>query len=239
MTTPARIKTLKIDGKDVSARDDQTILDAATENGIEIPTLCCLEGLTPWGGCRLCVVEVKNSRKLLPACTTLVDEGMEVSTESERLRSYRRIIVELLLSERNHICSVCVSNGHCELQALTQKLGITHVHVPYRYPRLEVDSSHDRFRQDQNRCVLCTRCIRVCDQIEGAHTKDIKNRGVETLVINDLNQPWGDSATCTSCGKCVHVCPTGALTEKGTAAGEMRKHDQFLPYLTLMREKRS
>jgi bidirectional [NiFe] hydrogenase diaphorase subunit len=235
MSTPARIKTLKIDGKDVSARDDQTILDAAAENGIEIPTLCCLESLSPWGGCRLCVVEVKNSRKLLPACTTLVDEAMEVATDSERLRLYRRMIVELLLSERNHICSVCVSNGHCELQALAQKLGITHVHVPYRYPRLEVDSSHDRFRQDQNRCVLCTRCIRVCDQIEGAHTKDLKDRGVEAQVINDLNQPWGDSQTCTSCGKCVHVCPTGALTEKGTAAGEMKKHGQFLPYLALMR----
>ena len=236
MSTPARIKTLKIDGKDVSARDDQTILDAAAENGIAIPTLCCLENLTPWGGCRLCVVEVKSSRKLLPACTTLVDEGMEVSTDSERLHFYRRMIVELLLSERNHICSVCVSNGHCELQALAQKLGITHVHVPYRYPRLDVDSSHDRFRQDQNRCVLCTRCIRVCDQIEGAHTKDLKDRGVEAQVINDLNQPWGDSQTCTSCGKCVHVCPTGALTEKGTAAGEMKKHGQFLPYLALMRE---
>jgi bidirectional [NiFe] hydrogenase diaphorase subunit len=236
MTAPAQIKTLKIDGKDVSARDDQTILDAAIENGIEIPTLCCLQDLTPWGGCRLCVVEVKNSRKLLPACTTLVDEGMEVTTDSERLRFYRRMIVELLLSERNHVCSVCVSNGHCELQALTQKLGITHVHVPYRYPHLEVDSSHDRFRQDQNRCVLCTRCIRVCDEVEGAHTKDIKDRGVETQVISDLNQPWGDSTTCTSCGKCVHVCPTGALTEKGTAAGEMRKESQFLPYLTQMRE---
>jgi bidirectional [NiFe] hydrogenase diaphorase subunit len=236
VSAPTRIKTLKIDGKDVSARQDQTILDAARENGLEIPTLCFLEGLEPWGACRLCVVEVKNNRKLLPACTTFVDEGMEVTTDSPRLRFYRRTIVELLLSERNHICAVCVSNGHCELQSLAQDLGISHVHVPYLYPKLPVDSTHDRFRMDHNRCILCTRCVRVCDQIEGAHTKDLKNRGVDTRIIEDLNQPWGDSRTCTSCGKCVHVCPTGALTEKGTAAGEMLKHGQFLPYLAQMRE---
>ena len=87
------------------------------------------------------------------------------------------MIIEMLLRERNHICAVCVSNGHCELQAMAQKLGVTHVHLPYRYPAMEVDSSHDRFRLDHNRCILCTRCVRVCDEIEGAHTKDVKGRG--------------------------------------------------------------
>jgi bidirectional [NiFe] hydrogenase diaphorase subunit len=122
------------------------------------------------------------------------------------------------------------------LQALAQKLGITHVNVPYRYPIEPVDATHERFIIDHNRCILCTRCVRVCDEIEGAHTWDVMGRGIKARVISDLNQPWGESQTCTSCGKCVHVCPTGALVEKGKSSSEMSKRQQFLPYLTIMRE---
>jgi bidirectional [NiFe] hydrogenase diaphorase subunit len=110
------------------------------------------------------------------------------------------------------------------------------LHVPYRFPRLEVDASHPRFVADHNRCILCGRCIRVCDEVEGAHTWDVAGRGVEARVISDLAQPWGTSETCTSCGKCVQVCPTGALTEKGHAVAKMRKQLRFLPYLKAMRE---
>src|ERR1700727_1136794 len=138
MIHAASIKTLKIDDRDFSARQDETILDVARQNNIFIPTLCDLKGLSSTGACRLCLVEVKGSNKLLPACVTLVEEGMEVTTTSERLQRYRRSILELLFTERNHVCSVCVSNGHCELQTLAQKLDITHVHYPYRYPKLEV-----------------------------------------------------------------------------------------------------
>src|SRR6185369_10253830 len=108
----------------------------------------------------------------------------------------------------------------------------------YRYPAFSVDASHPRFMQDDNRCVLCTRCVRVCDEIEGAHTWDVMGRGIDAKVITDLKQPWGASESCTSCGKCVHVCPTGALFEKGRSVAEMLKRRQFLPYLTLMREDR-
>lgn len=233
------IITFKIDGKDVSAVAGQTILEVARENGIAIPTLCYLQGLTPVGACRMCLVEVKGIPKLLPACVTKVAEGMEVTTNSPRLQEYRRTIVELLFAERNHVCAVCVSNNHCELQDLARRVGMLHVRVPYRYPRLGVDASHPRFAVDHNRCVLCGRCVRVCDEIEGAHTWDFMGRGIECRVITDMNQPWGSSETCTSCGKCVHVCPTGTLTEKGRAAAEMRKRTQFLPYLTLMRESKS
>jgi bidirectional [NiFe] hydrogenase diaphorase subunit len=230
------IKTFKIDGRDLSARQDDTILEVARENNIFIPTLCDLRGLSHVGACRLCLVEVKGTARLLSACVTRVEEGMEVTTQSERLQKYRKAILELLFTERNHICSVCVSNGHCEMQSLAQKLGITHVHFSYRYPKAQVDASHERFVVDHNRCILCARCVRVCDEIEGAHTWDIMGRGIQSQVITDLNQSWGTSETCTGCGKCIHVCPTGALFEKGRSVAEMLKRRQFLPYLTLMRE---
>ena len=235
-TTATNVVTLKIDGKDVGARGDESILTVARENGVSIPTLCWLDGLSGWGGCRLCLVEVAGVNKLLPACVTRVAEGMDISTNTERLQKYRRMIVEMLFVERNHICAVCVSNGHCELQNLAQSLGVTHIDMPYMHPKVEVDSSHDLFRLDDNRCILCTRCVRVCDEIEGAHTWDVSGRGIECRVITDLDQPWGSSDTCTSCGKCVRVCPTGALSRKGTSVAEMEKDLEFLPYLTAMRQ---
>lgn len=238
MSPAMQVKTLKVDGQDVGAHEQQTILEVAREHGIAIPALCHLDGLSDVGACRLCLVEVKGARRLLPACVTSVEEGMEVVTNSEILVKYRKMVLELLFSERNHICSVCVSNGHCELQSLAQTLEVDHIEVPYRHPRLPVDASHDRFVIDHNRCILCTRCVRVCDEIEGAHTWDVMGRGVNSRVITDLDQLWGESASCTSCGKCVHVCPTGALVEKGRSVAEMTKRRQFLPYLMLMREGR-
>jgi bidirectional [NiFe] hydrogenase diaphorase subunit len=229
------VKTLKIDGRDLSARPEDTILDVAREHRIWIPRMCELEGLSTIGACRLCLVEVKGANRLLAACVTRVEEGMEVTTRSDRLENYRKMIIQLLFSERNHICSVCVSNGHCELQTMAQELNITHIQFPYRYPRERIDASHDRFVIDHNRCILCTRCVRVCDEIEGAHTWDVMGRGIESHVVTDLNEAWGTSGTCTSCGKCVHVCPTGALFEKGRSVAEMEKRRNFLPYLAMMR----
>jgi bidirectional [NiFe] hydrogenase diaphorase subunit len=231
----ARVVTLQIDGHDVSARDDQSIIDVAREAGLRIPKLCYVSGLSSYGGCRLCLVEVEGAPKLLAACTTKVSEGMQVHTQSARLREYRRMILEMLFAERNHVCSVCVSNGHCEMQSLAHELGIDHIRFPYVYPKLAVDASHARFVLDQNRCILCTRCVRVCDEIEGAHTWDVMGRGRESLVITDSAQPWGEAESCTSCGKCVQLCPTGALSEIGRSVAEMAKRRQFLPYLTLMR----
>ncbi|MBI4675784.1 MAG: bidirectional hydrogenase complex protein HoxU [Chloroflexi bacterium] len=238
MTSPVRVKTLRINDLDVSAREDETVLEIARENGIWIPSLCEIEGLSALSACRLCLVEVKGSPRLHPACVLKVEEGMEVFTNSERVAKYRRMILELMFSERNHICSVCVSNGHCDLQALAQMLDMTHVEMPYRNPALSVDASHQRFILDHNRCILCQRCVRVCDEIEGAHTWDLMGRGINARVIIDLAEPWGASQTCTGCGKCVQVCPTGALSEKGVSSGEMIKKRQFLPYLTTMREAR-
>lgn len=232
---PARVVTLQIDGVDVSARDDQSIIDVAREHDIRIPKLCYVNGLSSYGGCRLCLVEVEGVNKLLAACTTNVTEGMQVRTVSPKLTEYRRLILEMLFAERNHVCSVCVSNGHCELQWLAADLGLDHIRLHYVYPKMPVDASHAHFVMDQNRCILCTRCVRVCDEIEGAHTWDVTGRGSECQVITDLAEPWGQAESCTSCGKCVHVCPTGALSEKGKSVAEMSKRRQFLPYLTIMR----
>lgn len=238
MTAPARVVTLRIDNREVSAREDETILQVARENGIFIPTLCHLEGLSTWGACRLCLVEVQGSSKLLAACATHAGQDMVVATNTERLLAHRRTILELLFSERNHVCSVCVANGRCELQYLAQQCGVDHIRMPYRYPSLPLDLSNDLFRLDPNRCILCTRCVRVCDEIEGAHTWDVMGRGIDCQVITDLRSPWGNTESCTSCGKCVHVCPTGALTQRGTAIAEVHRRREFLPYLTQMRGER-
>ena len=131
-----KIISVRIDGELVTAHEGDTVLDAARANGKYIPTLCYLKGLSAVGACRLCVVELAGTDRLLPACTTPVQEGMSIKTQSARLTLYRRMAVELLLVERNHICSSCVSNGHCELQSMAQSLGVTHVRYAYNNPRL-------------------------------------------------------------------------------------------------------
>ena len=200
------VKTLTLDGKPVSAREDETILDLCREHGVPLPTLCHLEGLSSVGACRLCLVEVKGQHRLQPACTLRAEEGMEITTASERVQRYRRQIVELLFAERNHVCAICVVNGHCELQEVAYSVGMDHVRYAYQHPPTELDASHPRFVLDR--------------------------------VITDLCQPWGKSESCTSCGKCVQVCPTGSLFEKLDAAGGMVKNRSFLTYIKNAREKK-
>jgi len=232
------VKTLEIDGKMITGMAGQTIFSAAWDHGIQIPRLCHVGGLSDAGACRLCLVEVEGQRKLQAACMTPVEEGMKVQTDTPRLRAHRRLTVELLMAERNHVCAVCVANGNCELQDLAASLGIDHVRLRYRFPQHSVDTSHERFGLDHNRCILCTRCVRICHEVEGAHTWDISGRGVNSTVIVDMGEKWGDSDTCTSCGKCVQVCPTGALFSKGKTVAEMRKDRGFLKYIVTAREKK-
>lgn len=231
------VKTLTIDGQMVTGVAGETIFNVAWENGIKIPRLCHLGGLSDVGACRLCLVEVEGQGKLQASCMTTVEEGMVVHTSTERLQSHRKLILELLFAERNHVCSVCVMNGQCELQDLAEDHGIDHVRLRYQFPKLGMDTSHERFGLDHNRCILCTRCVRVCDEVEGAHTWDVSGRGTNSTIIADLGEPWGQSDSCTGCGKCVQVCPTGALFTKGVTVSEMRKDRRFLKYIVTAREK--
>ncbi len=229
--------TLKIDNKEVTVPEGTTILEAAKGVGIEIPTLCNLEGLTAYGGCRLCLVEISGNPKLFPACTTPVGQGMDITTESQRLHEYRKMATQMLLAERVHICAVCVADNHCELQAMANQLGVDHVMYERNFTRAPIDSTHDFLVIDRNRCILCTRCIRVCDQIEGAHTLDLKRRGKDSEVIMDLDQAWGTATSCTSCRKCAKVCPVGAIYVEGEPI-EHTKNREIAEFLVDRRKHR-
>lgn len=217
MIAPQKI-TLTINGKVCEGKQGHTILDIARANGIYIPTLCHLEGLTAWGGCRLCIVEIEGSPKVVPSCATPAVAGSKIRTDTPRLQGLRKATLELLFSERNHICPMCPFNkGDCGLQHQGYLHGITNIRYQYLYPSLSADLTPKYFGLDHNRCILCTRCVRTCDEIEGVHTLDVANRGNKNLIVADLAVGIGQSETCTSCGACVANCPTGALFDKAAA----------------------
>lgn len=201
----------------------KTILDVCRENGIRIPVLCQFPGLSNIGACRMCLVEIEGITKLLPACTTKVAAHQNIKTNTKKLQKYRRMTVELLFAERNHICSVCIANNNCELQKLGYEVGMEHVSIPYLFQSCETDVSHKYFMMDHNRCVMCARCVRVCREVEGAQTWDMMARGYKARIVNDFKGQWGESPTCTSCGKCVQVCPVGSLWPKDAVQGQSVK----------------
>ncbi|MBC7194278.1 MAG: (2Fe-2S)-binding protein [Caldisericia bacterium] len=202
---------IKINGNEVEVDQGKTILQVAKEMNLHIPTLCYLEPLSPQGACRLCLVEDRG--KLVTSCTTPVAPNMDVKLDTQNVIESRKLILQLLFTERNHYCMYCEASGDCELQKLGYEFGLDHFEFPTYEKKFTIDNSHDYIVMDPNRCVLCRRCVRACSELAGHFVLGEMNRGIETLIIADMNLPLGESS-CVSCGLCVQVCPTGALMDK-------------------------
>jgi len=206
--------SLLVDGRAITAREGQTLLDACRDAGLEVPSLCHLPGLASPAGCRLCLVEVRGFRRPMPACRTRPWEGMVVSTATPALVRHRRDTLELLFAGGGHVCAFCPASGSCELQELARRHGLDHVHGAGARRAPAVDASRARFAHDPGRCVLCTRCVRVCTEVERAGTLSVAGRGARSRISFDGGLAWGQAASCTDCGRCAEVCPTGAMVEK-------------------------
>lgn len=208
---------LTINGKEIEAPEGTTVLQAAEMAGISIPRLCDHPHLTPYGGCRLCVVEVAGARTLQPSCTLPVTHGMVVQTDTPKTAEARKFLLTLLFSERNHFCMYCQMTGRdCELQNAAYGEGMTHWPLQPNWQPYTVDASHKHFVLDHNRCILCRRCVRACGELVGNFTLGMQERGPVSILAADLDVPLGQS-TCISCGTCVQVCPTGALIDRISA----------------------
>ncbi len=206
-----------IDDKKIEVPDGTTVLQAAKMAGVTIPTLCDHPELAPYGGCRLCLVEVEGARTPQPSCTLPVSNGMVVHTDTPKIREARKFVLTLLFSERNHFCMYCqMSGGDCELQNAAYGEDMTHWPLQPNWQRYPVDASQQHFVLDHNRCILCRRCVRACGELVGNFTLGVLERGANSMIAADLNVPLGGS-TCVSCGTCVQVCPTGALIDRLSA----------------------
>ncbi len=206
--------TLKINGMTVTAPKGSTILEAARIAGIDIPTLCFLKEINEIGACRICVVEVKGARSLVASCVYPVNEGMEVFTNTPKVLESRRKTLQLILSNHEKKCLSCVRSGNCELQALCKDLGIEDEDA-YEGEKnhYELDTSASHMVRDNNKCILCRRCVAVCEKVQGVGVIGANERGFKTEISSAFGLGLGDTS-CVSCGQCIAVCPTGALYEK-------------------------
>ncbi|MBE9466858.1 MAG: (2Fe-2S)-binding protein [Bacteroidetes bacterium] len=204
---------IEVNNKTIKANRGETILSALKRNGIKVPTLCHIEGFVPTGACRICVVEVEGKTNLIPACSYPVEEWMKIKTHSQRVIKARKTIVELLLANHPDDCLYCERNGNCELQKLAEELNIRERKFSNNRVKLKIDPSCSSIIKEADKCILCGRCIRVCEEIQGVTTYDFAKINNRHIISTSFNKPLNVS-NCILCGQCILACPTGALHER-------------------------
>jgi len=208
---------IDVNNKRVKAVEGETLLEALKRQAIHIPTLCNMKNMFPSGACRMCVVENENTGKLITSCSYPVEEGMKIKTHSTRVLESRKTIVELLLSNHPDDCLYCVRNSNCELQSLSKDLNITERRISGKKNKFPIDISSPSIRRDPDKCILCGRCVRTCEEVMGVSSIDFIGRGSKTSIGTAFNKGLNTSS-CINCGQCIMVCPTGALSEKSHLA---------------------
>ena len=204
---------LKINGQDVTVPAGTTVLEAARTAGIDIPTLCYLKDVSQTGSCRMCLVEIKGGRALQAACVYPVAEGLEVYTNTPAVRNARKVVLELILSNHDRKCLTCERNRNCELQTLADELGVTEIHYEGVRNEYDVDELSPSIVRDNNKCILCRRCVNMCKNIQTVGAIDAIDRGFKTSIGCAFEKSLGE-VSCVNCGQCIAVCPVGALREK-------------------------
>lgn len=213
---------LTIDGKEVEVKKGTTVLQAARQAGIDIPTLCFLKDINEVGDCRMCIVEIEGRRGFATSCVQKAEEGMVVHTNTESVLDARRVILDLIISNHKVECLTCTRSGNCELQELAKKLNITELEFPGEVKEHEIDDKSPSIVRDFSKCVLCRRCVATCKNVQNIGAIACSNRGFESCIATVGNNSLND-VNCTFCGQCIQSCPTGALHEKETTS-DVWKH---------------